>query len=152
MPPWHFRAPVHSSKPGGGDSRWVKDRFWKCGNGRNITASLIAVGVAAIVPRLCAPRTPDRFHATHLAGAPRPAYTLVRRYRKMPIAFFKIGLAIELMRSTLFRMKMSYMSLRVAIVAAGFVQLIGIGVFFFAMWSRIRPVGSQARESRGERF
>ncbi len=72
--------------------------------------------------------------------------------RKMPIAFFKIGLAIELMRSTLFRMKMSYMSLRVAIVAAGFVQLIGIGVFFFAMWSRIRPVGSQARESRGERF
>ncbi|MHB1297088.1 MAG: hypothetical protein ACYC0B_01050 [Gemmatimonadaceae bacterium] len=31
-------------------------------------------------------------------------------------------------------------------------QVVGILLFFRTMWSRIRPVGSQAREERGERF
>jgi heme/copper-type cytochrome/quinol oxidase subunit 1 len=58
----------------------------------------------------------------------------------------------EVMRSSLFGMNVSAMWLRIAIVAAGFVQAIGIGVFFFTMWTRIRPVGSQAREAKGEKF
>lgn len=58
----------------------------------------------------------------------------------------------EVMRSSLFGMNISAMWLRITIVAAGFLQAIAIGVFFFTMWTRIRPVGSQAREAKGERF
>jgi hypothetical protein len=58
----------------------------------------------------------------------------------------------EVMRSSLFGMNMSFLWLRAAIVVAGVTQAIGIGVFFFTMWTRIRPVGSQTREARGERF
>jgi hypothetical protein len=42
--------------------------------------------------------------------------------------------------------------LRWGVVLAGLAQLAGIALFFFTMWSRIRPVGSQVREARGERF
>ena len=42
--------------------------------------------------------------------------------------------------------------LRVLTLAAGFSQVVGIGLFFHTMWSRIRPLGSQAREAQGERF
>jgi len=42
--------------------------------------------------------------------------------------------------------------LRWGIVAAGFLQIAGILLFFYTMWSRIRGVGSQAREANGERF
>jgi heme/copper-type cytochrome/quinol oxidase subunit 1 len=42
--------------------------------------------------------------------------------------------------------------LRVATLAAGVLQAVAIALFFHTMWSRIRPVGSQAREARGERF
>ncbi|HEV2181073.1 MAG TPA: hypothetical protein VGR59_12180 [Gemmatimonadaceae bacterium] len=42
--------------------------------------------------------------------------------------------------------------LRWAIVLAGLTGIGGFGVFFYTMWSRIRGVGSQVRESRGERF
>jgi heme/copper-type cytochrome/quinol oxidase subunit 1 len=42
--------------------------------------------------------------------------------------------------------------LRVAIVIAGLFQIAGLAVYFFTMWSRIRALGSKARESRGERF
>ena len=56
----------------------------------------------------------------------------------------------EVMRSAFFNI--SSMPLRVAIVAAGLAQGIAIGVFFFTMWTRIRPVGSQAREAKGEKF
>lgn len=58
----------------------------------------------------------------------------------------------EVMRSSLFGMNVTALWLRVSIVAAGFLQAIGIGVFFFTMWTRIRPVGSQTREAKGERF
>jgi hypothetical protein len=40
----------------------------------------------------------------------------------------------------------------VATFAAGLLQVIGPGVFFYTMWSRIRPVGSATREAKGERF
>lgn len=58
----------------------------------------------------------------------------------------------EVMRSALFEMNMNYMWLRISIVVAGFLQAFGLGVFFFTMWTRIRPVGSQTREAKGERF
>lgn len=42
--------------------------------------------------------------------------------------------------------------LRWAVVASGLLQGLGIAAFFWTIWSRIRGVGSQAREARGERF
>lgn len=42
--------------------------------------------------------------------------------------------------------------LRLTVAAAGLAQLAGILLFFHTIWTRIRPVGSQAREARGERF
>lgn len=42
--------------------------------------------------------------------------------------------------------------LRIATVGAGLLQIAGLLVFFYSMWSRIRPLGSAAREARGERF
>jgi hypothetical protein len=38
------------------------------------------------------------------------------------------------------------------IIAGGVAQGAGLVVFFATMWSRIRPVGRQAREAAGERF
>jgi cbb3-type cytochrome oxidase subunit 1 len=42
--------------------------------------------------------------------------------------------------------------LRAAVFTAGLLQVAGLALFFYTMWSRIRGVGSQAREERGERF
>ncbi|MGH7669363.1 MAG: hypothetical protein ACRENQ_07690, partial [Gemmatimonadaceae bacterium] len=42
--------------------------------------------------------------------------------------------------------------LRWAVVLSGLVQIVGLLLFFYTMWSRIRAVGSQAREAAGERF
>lgn len=42
--------------------------------------------------------------------------------------------------------------LRWAVVLSGLIQMAGLLLFFFTMWSRIRAVGSKARESAGERF
>jgi hypothetical protein len=39
-----------------------------------------------------------------------------------------------------------------AIVLGGVGQAAGVGLYFWTMWSRIRPVGSHVREARGERF
>ena len=38
------------------------------------------------------------------------------------------------------------------ILAGGLLQAAGFTLYFWTMWSRIRPVGSALRESRGERF
>lgn len=38
------------------------------------------------------------------------------------------------------------------IVLAGLAQVVGMLLFFWAMWPRIRPVGSAVREKDGERF
>jgi heme/copper-type cytochrome/quinol oxidase subunit 1 len=50
------------------------------------------------------------------------------------------------------RIWISSLPLRWLIVLASFAQIAGIGLFFYTMWSRIRPVGSRAREEHGERF
>ena len=42
--------------------------------------------------------------------------------------------------------------LRVMVVVSGLLQIAGVLVFFYTMWSRIRGVGSQTREAKGERF
>lgn len=42
--------------------------------------------------------------------------------------------------------------LRWTVVVAGFVQIAGLLLFFYTMWSRIRAMGSQVREANGERF
>ena len=38
------------------------------------------------------------------------------------------------------------------VVIGGLGQIVGLGVYFWTMWPRIRPVGSQLREARGEKF
>lgn len=38
------------------------------------------------------------------------------------------------------------------VVLGGVGQAVGILFYFWTMWTRIRPVGSQVREARGERF
>lgn len=42
--------------------------------------------------------------------------------------------------------------LRWAVVVFGLAQGVGILLFFHTMWTRIRPLGSRAREAAGERF
>lgn len=39
-----------------------------------------------------------------------------------------------------------------AIVAGGAGQALAVGLYFWTMWGRIRPVGSHLREAAGERF
>ena len=38
------------------------------------------------------------------------------------------------------------------VILGGLGQILGLGVYFWAMWTRIRPVGSQLREAQGEKF
>ena len=38
------------------------------------------------------------------------------------------------------------------VVLGGLGQIAGLAIYFWTLWPRIRPVGSQAREARGERF
>jgi hypothetical protein len=44
------------------------------------------------------------------------------------------------------------LALRVATFSAALLQVTGLGLFFYTMWSRIRSAGSRAREDQGERF
>ncbi|HEX6059847.1 MAG TPA: cbb3-type cytochrome c oxidase subunit I [Gemmatimonadaceae bacterium] len=43
-------------------------------------------------------------------------------------------------------------ALRWAVVVFGLGQVLAILLFFHTMWTRIRPLGSKAREAAGERF
>lgn len=58
-----------------------------------------------------------------------------------------IRVAGELARST-----NDALWLRVAVLLSGWLQIAGLAVFFYTMWSRIRGIGSAAREAKGERF
>lgn len=52
----------------------------------------------------------------------------------------------------LFRLASSALWVRVIVLLFSFLQILGILLFFYGMWSRIRPLGSRAREEKGERF
>lgn len=39
-----------------------------------------------------------------------------------------------------------------AVVIGGIGQAVGLGLYFWTMWTRIRPVGSHIREAKGEKF
>lgn len=54
--------------------------------------------------------------------------------------------------SELVRASFDSILVRWIVVLGGLAQIAGIGLFFYTMWSRIRPVGSQVREAKGERF
>jgi len=85
---------------------------------------------------------------------PRPEKSDVRyRPALAELAYWLLtaGTAIRIV-GELLRTGIGAAWLRWAVVASGFAQIAGLGVFFYTMWSRIRGVGSQARESRGERF
>lgn len=43
-------------------------------------------------------------------------------------------------------------ALRLVVLSSGVLQVAGLALYFHTMWSRIRAVGSQAREAKGERF
>jgi len=43
-------------------------------------------------------------------------------------------------------------ALRWSVLLSGAAQIAGIALFFINMWPRIRPVGSQAGEAKGEKF
>jgi hypothetical protein len=93
------------------------------------------LGVALwLFPR---PEKGDDRYSPRLAGA---AYWLLT-------AGTGVRVAGELLRAT-----MGDRWLRVAVVLAGLAQVAGILLFFYTMWSRIRPVGSKVREAKGERF
>ena len=38
------------------------------------------------------------------------------------------------------------------VVLGGLGQIAGLGLYFWTMWTRIRPVGSHIREAKGEKF
>jgi heme/copper-type cytochrome/quinol oxidase subunit 1 len=85
---------------------------------------------------------------------PRPEKTDVRYEPRMAeIAYWllTIGTATRLVTEIL-RDNSSSNILRWLVVLSSFAQIGGIGLFFYTMWSRIRPAGSQKREEKGERF
>lgn len=85
---------------------------------------------------------------------PRPDKTDARYSPRLAeIAYWLItGGTATRIAGELLRSGSSSLWLRVAVVIAGFAQIAGITLFFFTMWSRIRPVGSQTREAKGEKF
>jgi heme/copper-type cytochrome/quinol oxidase subunit 1 len=85
---------------------------------------------------------------------PRPSREDTRYSpRAAELAYWLVGggTAIRIV-GALSRTEISAPWLRLATVGAGVVQVAGLLVFFYTMWSRIRPVGSQTREAEGERF
>ena len=42
--------------------------------------------------------------------------------------------------------------LAITVLIGGLGQVVGLLLYFWTMWSRIRPLGSRAREAAGERF
>ena len=85
---------------------------------------------------------------------PRPG-TEDTRYdpRAASVAYWllTVGTATRIV-GELARMNSSAAPLRVTVFAASLLQVTGIAVFFYTMWSRIRPAGSRVREQQGERF
>jgi cbb3-type cytochrome oxidase subunit 1 len=62
-----------------------------------------------------------------------------------------IGTAVRI-AGELWRAVEGSILLRLAVMLGGVAQAVGILLFFWTMWGRIRPAGSQTREGQGERF
>ena len=80
---------------------------------------------------------------------------LLELHHSLAVPDLGVGALVEARESLvgeLLRVSSSALWLRLLVVASGLIQIAGILVFFFTMWSRIRGVGSQVREARGERF
>lgn len=132
----------------------------------------LALGVWMMVERELLQRYPSRYMVsahTHaiLVGFvmmmilgvalwlfPRPAREDTRYSpRAAEVAYWLVGGGTALrVAGELVRAESTAPWLRLATLTAGLVQVTGLLVFFYTMWSRIRPVGSQAREAQGERF
>lgn len=85
---------------------------------------------------------------------PRPASGDERYRPEMAAAAYwlvTLGTAVRV-AGELLRPLATGAALRWLIVLAGFAQGMGILLFFYNMISRIRPVGSAAREAKGEKF
>jgi len=85
---------------------------------------------------------------------PRPAKEDTRYTpRAAEVAYWLVaGGTVLRVAGELARSGSSALWLRAVTLAAGLAQVVGLAVYFYTMWSRIRPLGSQAREARGERF
>lgn len=96
---------------------------------------LMILGVALwLFPR------PDKADARYRPARAEAAYWLVT-----------VGTAGRVL-GELLRPAVPALWLRWVVVACSLAQILGIAVFFHTMWGRIRPLGSQAREARGEKF
>lgn len=85
---------------------------------------------------------------------PRPEKTDARYQPRMANAAYWLlttGTATRLVTEIL-RDNSGSSVLRWLVVLSSFSQIVGIALFFYTMWSRIRPAGSQKREESGERF
>jgi uncharacterized protein involved in response to NO len=85
---------------------------------------------------------------------PRPDKSDLRyqpRIASVAYWFITLGTATRLVAEIL-RDHSTSSVLRWIVVLSSFSQIAGIGLFFYTMWSRIRPAGSQKREEKGERF
>ncbi|MGM0668748.1 MAG: hypothetical protein ACQET1_03460 [Gemmatimonadota bacterium] len=95
----------------------------------------LILGVALwLFPR--APRDDTRY---------RPGLILLSYWILMPSTAGRS--VLEILRSV-----NSSGALRGLVLVTGLGQVLGLGLYFFIMWSRIRPVGSRLREAKGERF
>ena len=85
---------------------------------------------------------------------PRPAKEDTRysaRTADVSYWLLAIGTVARVLGETL-RQTSSAAWLRAGTLTAGVLQVAGLALFFYTMWSRIRPLGSQVREAQGERF
>ena len=85
---------------------------------------------------------------------PRPAKDDTRYSPKAAeVAYWLVGGGTALrVVAEIARAAVDEVWLRIATVGTGFLQVAGLLVFFYTMWSRIRPLGSAVREAQGERF
>lgn len=85
---------------------------------------------------------------------PRPVKSDIRYQPRMAgVAYWLLALGTAArLAGELSRISSDATLLRWLVILSSFAQIAGIGLFFFTMWSRIRPAGSQKREEQGERF
>jgi cbb3-type cytochrome oxidase subunit 1 len=85
---------------------------------------------------------------------PRPGKSDARFQPRMAeVAYWLLALGTSArLAGELLRILSAMSLIRWVVVVSSFMQIAGICLFFYTMWSRIRPAGSQKREEQGERF